>query len=207
MAKLCAAPMRFEVCRNCEGRQYWGRRDLCPAFAYELPCPKAPAAEATPAPPAKAHREELICYVCEKKQFEGAYVCPDGDECLRYPKAPAPETDPEIHICGGVCCQRYSPNAPIEIRIDEFTRADAVEFVFDSRYNQHPALQEVNAGLDDMQVHFLKEMIAQTLDAFLEFFNEDESFIEWRLAKTDELRRKARERDRKLKERREHPEG
>lgn len=198
MAKLIAEPLRFEICNNCEGKQYWGRRDLCPAWTFELACPKTtPAAEVaqTDTEPAR-HQEALICYVCEKKQFEGAYVCPDGEKCLRYPDEP---DEPEIHICSGVCCQRYSPNAPIEIRIDEFTRADVVEFVFDSRYNSNPALREVNAGLDDMQISFIKEMIAQTLDAFLEFFNEEESFVEWKVAKVDELRRKQREREERRK--------
>jgi hypothetical protein len=198
MAKLIAGPLRFEICNNCVSKQYWGRRDLCPAWTFELPCPKAtPAAEVPQidTEPAR-HQESLICYVCEKKQFEGAYVCPDGEKCLRYPDEPV---EPEIHICSGVCCQRYSPNAPIEIRIDEFTRADVVEFVFDSRYNSNPALREVNAGLDDMQIGFVKEMIAQTLDAFLEFFNEEESFVEWKVAKVDELRRKQREREARRK--------
>ncbi len=194
MAKLLAGPLRLEICNTCVARQYWGRRDLCPACTFELPCPQsAPAAPKEPEP--KRHREELICYVCSRKQFEGAYICPDGDKCLRYPDEP---DAPDIHICGGVCAQRYSPNAPIEIRIDDFTRADAVEFVFDTRYNAHPALREVNAELDQEQIGFLKEMIGQTLDAFLAFFNEDESFIEWRLAKVDEWRRKERERRARL---------
>ncbi|MFH0811109.1 MAG: hypothetical protein V2A77_11690 [Pseudomonadota bacterium] len=192
MAKLIASPLRPEICSTCVARQYWGRRDLCPACTFELPCPQAtPTTQASQTIEVQRHREELICYVCAKREFEGAYVCPDGEKCLRYPDEP--ET-PDFHICGGACVQRYSPNAPIEIRIDELTRADAVEFVFDSRYNGHPALREVNEGLDDTQIHFLKEMIAQTMDAFLEFFNEDTKFIQWRVAKTDELRRKMRER-------------
>ncbi len=196
MATLIANPLRLEICSTCVARQYWGRRDLCPACSFELPCPQAAPAAAKPEAAKPRHREELICYVCSKKQFEGAYVCPDGEKCLRYPEQP---TEPDFHICGGSCVQRYSPNAPIEIRIDEFTRADAVEFVFDSRYNSHPAMREVNEGLDEQQIGFVKEMIAQTLDAFLAFFNEDENFIHWRICKTAELRRKQRERNTRLK--------
>jgi len=191
MAKLIAGPLRFEICSSCSGRQYWGRRDLCPAWTFELPCPQAAAAAVAPEPEPARHQEELICRVCSKKQFEGAYICPDGEKCLRYPET---ADEPEIHICGGACCQRFSPNAPIEIRIDEFTRADVVEFIFDTRYNSHPGMREVNEGLDDMQVGFLKEMIAQTLDAFLAFFNEDPEFTEWKAAKIAEWRRKQRER-------------
>ena len=195
MAKLIASPLAFEVCKTCNGREFWGRRDLCPAWTLELPCPQGPgeAASEPAVKPARVHREELICYVCEKRQFEGAYVCPDGEKCLRYPDKPA-EPEVHIHICGGTCLQRYSPNSPIEIRIDEFTRADAVEFVFDSRYNAHPALREVNEGLDEMQVGFLKELIAQTLDAFLEFFNEDKAFLDWRRDKIEQLRRRIKAR-------------
>lgn len=203
MAKLIAGPLRFEICNSCRGRQYWGRRDLCPAWTFELTCPQAaaispePEEEAQPLAPVEPprHHEELICRVCSKKQFEGAYICPDGEKCLRYPEDP---DEPDIHICSGECLQRYSPNAPIEIRIDEFTRADMVEFIFDTRYNAHPALREVNAGLDDMQIHFLKEMIAQTVDAFLEFFNEDPEFMEWKAAKVAEWRKKQRERKERL---------
>jgi hypothetical protein len=191
MAKLIAGPLRFEICNSCTGRQYWGRRDLCPAWAFELPCPQAAAAALAPEPEPERHHEELICRVCSKKQFEGAYICPDGEKCLRYPVDP---NEPDIHICGGQCLQRYSPNAPIEIRIDEFTRADLVEFIFDTRYNAHPGLREINSGLDEMQIGFLKEMIAQTVDAFLEFFNEDAEFNEWKAAKVAEWRRKQRER-------------
>jgi hypothetical protein len=193
MATLIAEPLRFEICRTCVNQQHWGRRDLCPAWTFELPCPKAPPAK-QPTPVAK-HDEQLICYVCEKRQFEGAYVCPDGEKCLRYPDAPP---EPEVHICGGACIQNYSPNSPIEIRIDELTREDIVEFIFDSRYNAQPYMQEVNAGLDDTQRSFIKEMIAQTLDAFLEFFNEDERFMEWQAAKVEEMRRKNRERNARL---------
>ena len=193
MANLIAAPLRLEICKTCSGREYWGRRDLCPAWSFELPCPQAvPAAAPVPEAEPVRHQEDLICRVCSKKQFEGAYVCPDGDKCLRYPDEP--DDDPDIHICTGTCCQRYSPNAPIEIRIDELTRADVVEFVFDSRFNSHPAMRETNEELDHMQLHFLKEMIAQTLDAFLEFFNEDPGFMEWQAAKVDEWRRKQHER-------------
>jgi hypothetical protein len=198
MAKLVAGPLRFEICNSCTSRQYWGRRDLCPAWAFELPCPQAAAAALAPEPEPERHPEKLICRVCSKKQFEGAYICPDGEKCLRYPVDP---NEPDIHICGGQCLQRYSPNAPIEIRIDELTRADVVEFVFDSRYNAHPGLREINNGLDEMQLGFLKEMIAQTLDAFLEFFNEDAEFTEWKAAKVDEWRRKQRERKERVSQR------